>query len=257
MQFGVCASPAQLEKISAAGAKYIECAVTGLMSLSDGQLTAFRDELAAIHIRCQALCVLFPGREIPLTGEDADLDAADTYVRRVFERLCPLLEPLVVVFGSGGARSVPDGYNRDKAFAQLIEAGGVIARAAEPYGLTIALEPLNRRESNLVNTLAEALEVVQRVDHPNFRLLADLYHMLTEEEPPESLYACEGMLAHTHIAVRESRICPRPQDAKVFKPYFKALQEIRYGARMSVEADLGDMSGLSAAFALMQEWAQM
>ena len=51
---------------------------------------------------------------------------------------------------------------------------GVIAQS---YGIVVCVEPLNRAESNFINTLQEGAEIVRRVNHPHIRLLADLYHM--------------------------------------------------------------------------------
>jgi mannose-1-phosphate guanylyltransferase/mannose-6-phosphate isomerase len=67
-------------------------------------------------------------------------------------------------------------------------------------GLTIAIEPLNRQESNIINTGAEAVALAQRVDHPAVRVLADFYHLVEEQEPLAHLSRYQEWLAHIHLA---------------------------------------------------------
>ena len=51
--------------------------------------------------------------------------------------------------------------------------------------ITIAIEPLNRQESNIVNRLAEGLQLVREVHHPHVQLLVDYYHLMIEREVPQ------------------------------------------------------------------------
>lgn len=256
MRFGVCAGPEKLDAVTAAGADYIECTLTGLNALSDFDLQDTVRKLTAGPVRCEALCILFPGTEIPLTGEHFDLTAVGEYANRVFKRIGPVImgsPSPVVVLGSGGARRVPEGFDRQVALSQFTEAASAVAMAAEPYAITIALESLNRSESNFINTLAEAAEVVRRVANPYLKMTADIYHMLKEDEPPGALAACRGLLAHTHIATKDGRLCPQIKDRNQFATYFDALRAAGYDGRMSIEADLGDMSLLPSSLAFLRE----
>jgi sugar phosphate isomerase/epimerase len=236
MRIGVCASADALPKLINAGADYIECRVTELTGQTDAELAAFKAGLDAAGMACEACAVLFPGADIPLTGERADDSATAAYLPETFKRLRRYVTPDVIVFGSGGARRRPDGFDAERAFSQLISAGRLAADAAGEYGMTIALEPLNRSETNMINTLAEAAELVKAVDRSNFKIVADIYHMLIEDDPPEAIIKSGGLITHVHIASKEGRLFPQEKDRDRLAPYFYALKRIGYNGRISIEA---------------------
>jgi sugar phosphate isomerase/epimerase len=252
MRFGICTGPERLEEAVRAGADYIECTVVKLMEHSEEERAAFADELSNSPIHCEALAVLFPGRRIPLTGEEFNPQAVEEYAETVFTVLKKICRPAVVVFGSGGARNCPEGFDRARAMEQITETGRILSHAAAKNDITVALEPLNRKECNTINTVTEAVSIAKKINHPNFKVTADLYHMLTEDEPPEAIYNSEGWIAHTHIATKNGRLYPQTADGDVFAPYFKALREIGYTGRMSIEA--GENGSLHDSFAAMRGW---
>jgi sugar phosphate isomerase/epimerase len=236
IRYGICTSDFSPEAALRAGCAYVEYPVTGLCGLSETE-------------HCEAMNVLFPG-DLPLIGPESNDQAIQAYLTGAFARIAPF-KPEIVVFGSGRARLRPEGVSAAAAFERLTVAGRMIAAAAEPYGITIALEPLNRGETNCVNSLAEGAELVRSVDRPNFRLLADIYHMLVENEPASEIIANKDLLVHIHVAALEGRICPREADRDVLAPYFAALREIGYKGRLSVEGTIGDLEkDLYEAFAL-------
>ena len=98
---------------------------------------------------------------------------------------------------------------------------------AKEYGIRLALENLNSTETNFINTAADALQVVKDVNHPNFRLCVDIYHMLMENEPPQIIESTRNYLVHCDIAERDGRPAPgvHGQD---FVPYLKALNKVGY-----------------------------
>ena len=253
MRFSLCTEPENLASLINAKADYIECTVTGLNERTDEELATFSAELAKNNFRCETLAILFPGGRIPLVGDNADLAGAEAYVENAFARIHGAIKPEVIVFGSGGARRCPEGFNKETALGQFVEAGQVVAQAAQKYGITIALEPLNKDECNLINSVAEGLAIVKRVNRPNFRILADFYHMLRGDEPPEALLQCEGILAHTHIAAKEGRRYPQAGDKEELVPYLNMLKKIGYNGRVSIEGR-GEMVELGAAFEVLREW---
>src|SRR5207247_11193711 len=104
----------------------------------------------------------------------------------------------VLVFGSGGARRVPDGFAREEAFKQLVDFGRRAAREARSHGITIAIEPLRKQETNIINTAAEGLELVNAVADPNFQLMIDFYHLASEREDPAIVFRVKDHLRHLH-----------------------------------------------------------
>ena len=139
-----------------------------------------------------------------------------------------------IVFGSGGARAIPDGFSREEAKQQFISLCKQLAPVAKKYNVVISLEPLNTKECNFINSVAEGADIVKAVKHENFRLLADIYHMLMENESPSNITKYGDLLYHTHIAEKAGRSAPGVNNED-FTPYFKALKDVKYEGRMSIE----------------------
>jgi len=232
---GVIAGIEKDSVLYAAGYRYIEEAVARSFSpraLSEEQ---FNQKLPAIiHTKCKvaAANVFFPS-VIKLVGPDVReqevLGYTDTVMRRCFAAGLR-----IVVLGSGGARKLPDGYNKEKAKAEFVVLVRKMAEVAAKYHMVIAIENLNHTEVNFINTLAEALEIVKKVDHPNFRLTADIYHMLMEDESPAAIEAAGALLVHCHIAEEKERAYPGKW-GEDFRPYFRALKKINFSGIISLE----------------------
>lgn len=139
-----------------------------------------------------------------------------------------------IVFGSGGSRTIPEGFSKDEAMKQFVEICTKLASLAKKYNIVISLEPLNSKECNFINSVSEGGEIVKKVDHPNFRLLADIYHMLMENEGSESIVKYGKYLYHVHIAEKEGRSAPGTH-GEDFTPYFSALKKVEYKGRISIE----------------------
>jgi sugar phosphate isomerase/epimerase len=142
----------------------------------------------------------------------------------------------VVVFGSGGARKVPEGFSKDEAFTQLVEFAKKVAPEAQSRGITFAVEPLKTAETNIINSVAEGLKWVKAVDHPNFQLMADFYHMGTEKEDPAIIVEAKDHLRHFHIANPNKRVVPLENDGFDYSGYLGAVKKIGYKGTLSLEA---------------------
>jgi sugar phosphate isomerase/epimerase len=152
-----------------------------------------------------------------------------------------------IVFGSGGARTIPEGFSRDEAKKQFISLCKQLAPFAKKYNVVISLEPLNTKECNFINSVAEGGEIVQAVNHENFQLLADIYHMLMDNESPSNITRYGHLLYHTHIAEKTGRSAPGV-NKEDFTPYFKALKDVKYEGRMAIECswkNLGDQAAIA------------
>ena len=140
----------------------------------------------------------------------------------------------IIVFGSGGSRAIPEGFLREEALIQFTDLCKQLAPLAKKYQVTVVIEPLNTKECNFINSVAEGGEIVKAVNHPNIRLLADLYHMKMEDESPSNIIQYGLLLHHVHIAEKEGRSAPGTH-GEDFTPYFVALKKIRYKGAISIE----------------------
>ena len=96
---------------------------------------------------------------------------------------------------------VKPGVDPAQAMTWLVESLKECSAAAFPHGIRLALEPINRYETTLINTAAQGLELIERVCVDNFGLLLDTFHMNIEEPDLEaSVRACGNHIFHFHVA---------------------------------------------------------
>ena len=240
IQIGRCAGPKDLEKSAAQGFDYVELPVKELALMTDEAFAAFQAERARIALPTPVGNLLVPP-ELHLTGPETNPKAQAAYVDKALSRAAAAgLE--VVVFGSGGARKVPDGFPQKKAFAQLVAFGKKAGAIAKKYGVTIAVEPLRKQETNIINTAAEGLQLVKAIAHPNFQLMVDMYHMASEHEDPAIIIRAKKHIRHFHIANPEGRRFPLDAKEYDYESFFKAVRAIGYRGGISVEASSDDPS---------------
>jgi sugar phosphate isomerase/epimerase len=114
----------------------------------------------------------------------------------------PLAHRLGAVIILGLIRGItPTGQSHAQSMAYLVEALRECAAAAAREGVRFALEPLNRYETDLIHTVEEGLDLIQRVGAENFGLLLDTFHMNIEEASIEaSMRAAGERIFHFHVA---------------------------------------------------------
>ena len=137
MKIGCCFSlwDEGILQFSTTGADYVE---TGFSSLGDKTIDQVRERglvLREAGVSLEVMNLLFPG-ELRLTGPQADFAAVDRYLEENLPKAAALGVD-TVVFGSGGARRVPEGFPQEEAFSQLVELGRHhVAPAMEAWGIT-------------------------------------------------------------------------------------------------------------------------
>jgi sugar phosphate isomerase/epimerase len=134
-----------------------------------------------------------------VVGPDTDIPRFRAYLDRAAEVLASA-GAKVVVFGSGWARNVPEGFDRVRGEEQMLDALSLSADALRGTGTTLVIEPLNRSESNVINGVEEAARFARQINRPEIRVLADFYHMDKENETLNTLEANAAWLAHVHLA---------------------------------------------------------
>lgn len=169
------------------------------------------------------------------------LTAADPAIRRAtadylkeLAYLCADLGGQLLIFGSPAQRRVPAGATREQATDYALDTFRQAAPAFADAGVTLCLEPLSPPDADFMNTAAEAVELMDRLDHPNFRLHLDVKAMSTEAaSAPDLIRRHASRLAHFHANDPNLR-GPGFGDAD-FVPIFRALRESGYDDWVSVE----------------------
>lgn len=237
-----------IETAAACGYDYIELPLAEMADLENEAFARLKERVLASGIRCEVCNNLFPAR-IRLTGAEVDMEVIRVYLEESLAK-AQELGVQTVVFGSGGAKNVPEGFPHEKAYQQIVEITRILAPIAEKNGITIVIEPIRKPECNIINTFREGVELAKEVDRPSIRVLVDYYHMCWEEEAPEILleYGKE-YLRHIHFANpnlgsektrQEGRIYPASMEEWDYTPFLRILRQIGYDGRVSIEAGADD-----------------
>lgn len=209
------------------------------------------ERIDALRVPLFGANIFIPG-SLKVVGPEVDEDAVLSYADVVFRR-ASAAGVRMIVWGSAGSRAVPDGFDREKARAQFVSIARKVATLADGYDVMVALENLNRDEVNFINSVDEAMDIVKAVDHRNFRLCADIYHMLRENESPQSIIRAGAYIVYCEVAEEEGRAAPGVHHED-FRPYFSALREIGYTGNVVIECRWTDLASQApGAIAVLRE----
>jgi D-psicose/D-tagatose/L-ribulose 3-epimerase len=177
---------------------------------------------------------------LSLTPEDVDLAhpsegvraEALEYYRRLLDFAAAVGAPLVCCHGEvGRIRAIGD---HDQEYRYLLSGVQRIARQAAELGLGLAMEVLNRYESHLLNTAAQAIEFVAQVGAANVGILLDSYHMnIDEADPATAILDAGDRLFLFHAADSNRQAVGRGH--MDFLALFRALRRIGYAGHVIVE----------------------
>jgi sugar phosphate isomerase/epimerase len=217
-----------------AGFDFAETAFGVFMSMSDEEFKrAVRD-----GVRFECANSFLPG-EYALAK--TELPKIREYVERAVGRAAAIGVD-TVVFGSGRARSLPDGISYSERSALLwkyYEFIRMCGDIAASYGIKFALEPLNPAETNFMYTTIEGYAVASAVRHPAVKLLADVYHMSKQNEPLTNIPLVADKLVHVHVSEFD-RSFPGAYDGtengELLPNASDALSRAGYCGRVSCEA---------------------
>ncbi len=239
MKLGVCIGPGQTTPFAAAGFDFAELHVQNHLKTMEDE-TAFAGVLHEIQSSVLPCCVancFVPG-SLKITGDRVDMDALESYVTTALTR-AQTAGIDTIVFGSGGARQIPEGFDRKAAWRQLVDFGKMAGPIALHNKVTIVVEPLNHRECNVLNSVDETASYIEAVNHPAVRLLVDAYHMGVDNDNYGDIVTYGQYLSHVHIATTKTRRPPGLEPCD-FTPFFAALNQAQYSGTISVEAGWGD-----------------
>ncbi len=129
-----------------------------------------------------------------------------------------------------------------------------VARLAREYGIVLAIEPINRYESYLVNTAQQGEKLQKLIDEPNVGINLDTYHMNIEEKDFYSPIKMAGKhLYHIHLSENDRGI---PGTGHVdWNGVFRALKEIGYQGAAVMESFVSPVPEMAAATCIWRQLA--
>ena len=234
MQLGLCAHPADLAAFKELPFDFIEGHVQNFLKpeAPDADFAPLAAAARASQRPMPSANCFLPA-DLKVTGPVVDQSRLARYTDKAFAR-GKSIGLTTIVFGSAGARQVPEGWPAARGFEQYVEALKIVAPIAANHGVTVVVEPLNRGECNLVNTIDEGAEAVQRCNHSSVRLLVDLFHMLRNGESPDPIARHAALIVHSHVAENVNRAAPGT-NGDDFRPFLRALKKATACQRLAIE----------------------
>lgn len=247
MKFAICqelyedtAWPEQCRRIAAAGYTGIEVApftiASDLASVPDEVFDRMREEAAAHGLEIIGLhWLLAKTTGLYLTSPDAAVRQRTAEYLGLLARVCRRLGGRVLVFGSPQQRSLLPGVSRAAALDYAADVFRQAVPAFAEQQVELCMEPLTPKETDFINTCAEAMELLQRVPHPTLRLHQDVKAMLGAETDsiPALIHRYHAVCGHFHV--NDSNLLGPGMGDTDYRPILQALRDSGYSGWVSVE----------------------
>ncbi|MBC8097665.1 MAG: sugar phosphate isomerase/epimerase [Akkermansiaceae bacterium] len=238
------------KKFKAWGFDGVEIAVEDPSHLDAAFVKAQLDKEGLI---CTSLCACLPPAR-DLRGTRPQQLATIKYMRQLIDMAEVLGTNLVagpVYSAVGRADAVPRAEYRQQ-WRTVVGHLRTICRYAEEHGKVICLEPLNRFETDFINTVEQGLKMIRDVKSPALKLLLDTFHMNIEEKnPAEAIRRAGGHIGHFHASASD-RGTPG-NDHVDWKGAAKALKEIGYTGPIVIESFTTDVKIIARAAAIWRK----
>lgn len=241
MKFGVCVGTdvEKMNLIKEVGYDYAESHCQEIVKADKEKLDAMKATgIPVVSANC------FIGLRV--VGEEKDEAKIKEYLEILFKNASYLgLKHLV--FGSSGARRIPEGMSIEDGRAEIVAfLKNLVVPVAEKYNLPVAIEPLRPEECNAINTVADGVEIAKKVNSPFVKVLADVAHMYVQNESMESLLDYKGWVIHAHTSNPDpdsslecKRIYPKAGDGFSQASFVNVLKAIGVET-CSIEANVID-----------------
>jgi D-psicose/D-tagatose/L-ribulose 3-epimerase len=210
-------------------------------------------ELKKAGLVCGSVCACM-GPDRDLRGTPANQETGKTYLKAIIDQAAELGNASVIgpVYSAVGRADAVEPKEYAKQWKTVVKHLKDIAKHAQQRGITIALEPLNRFETDFINTADQGLKMIADVGSPNLKLHLDTFHMNIEEKNQAKAIRKAGkLLAHLH-ACGSDRGTPGG-DHIDWPEIVKALRSIKYDGDVVIESFTTDVKVIARAAAIWRQ----
>ena len=212
-----------------------------------------KSELDRHGLVCGTLCGAFgPGRD--LRGSREEQEASLAYIQQLIDIMVTLGTSTLVgpVYSAVGRTECVPEQEYAAQWRQVVEHLQQACRYAESQGKEIAIEPLNRYETDFINTCGQALRMVEEVGSPALSVLLDTFHMNIEEKTSaQAILQADQKLGHFH-ACGCDRGTPG-NDHIDWESIAAALKKIGYQKDVVIESFTPDVLVIARAASIWRE----
>jgi 5-keto-L-gluconate epimerase len=155
-------------------------------------------------------------------------------VKEIFKGMIDLAADYSQMVNIGRIRGKIEDDGKEAAEQRFIETASELCDYANPLGVTLILEPVNRYEINFINSVEEGVDLLNKMNKTNLKLMPDVFHMNIEDRTiGGELAKYIEHIAYIHIA-DSNRLAPG-QGHTDFQDIFLNLKQVKYRGWMSIE----------------------
>jgi D-psicose/D-tagatose/L-ribulose 3-epimerase len=240
-------------KVAKMGYDYIEIAVED-PAIIDGE--AVKAALAKYGLKAIVCGAFGPTRD--LTHEDPAIHQnCFKYIEACLD-FCALWDTKFFagpMYSAVGKARMLFQEQRKQEWQLAVENLRIVCEMAASRGLEIALEPLNRFESDLVNTADDVLRLIRDINHPAAKIILDGFHMNIEEPDIVAAIKLAGDLL-IHVQVSENYRGTPGTGQTNWAAYKEGLEAINYKGVISIESFTPMNQELAAAVCIWHPLAE-
>ncbi|MDX2191191.1 MAG: sugar phosphate isomerase/epimerase family protein [Bacteroidota bacterium] len=212
-----------------------------------------KNELNKYGLVCGSVCAAM-GPDRDLRGTSIQQNTSLKYLITLLEQMVILKCPILVgpIYSSVGRADAVEPNDYETQWQTVKKHLQTLAQYAEKKGLKLGLEPLNRFETDFINTTEQGLKMIDEVNNPALGLHLDTFHMNIEEKSQkEAILKASKKLFHFH-ACGTDRGTPG-KDSLDWKPIFDALKQIDYQGDLVIESFTQDVKVIAKAAAIWRK----
>ncbi len=228
-----------IEAIASAGYDCIEMHMREIMGMDQDAFSTLKLKLADSPVVCEVLDNPIPLDKV-IADESFDLDFYRAYLEKGAERAAQMGVKFYV-FGNGRTRSLPVEGDIQAAKEKNLTFMRMLAEIAAERSITVLIEPLAPRVSNVVQSIPEALDYIAEIGKPNMDTFLDYRWFVDRQHPYSMIEEFADHIRHVHIdnplTPFPQRVIPKVDDGNDYAPFFDALQKIDYQGIISIEAN--------------------
>lgn len=222
-----------IKKAAEIGFDILEFQAQPLLEMSEDRMNEIKAAAEEHGIELTYSLGLDKKYDISSTDEDVRLGGIK-YLKAIMDRVS-YMDGKFISGVSYAGWGVPDGnFRREELLENSIKSMKELVKTAEEYGITYAVEAVNRFEGVVLNTAEQAVEYVKAVDSPNMGVLLDTYHMNIEENNIGDAIRCAGDLLVGFHTGENNRTAPGRGHLD-WNEIFSALADVNYTGRIVSE----------------------
>jgi sugar phosphate isomerase/epimerase len=234
------AKPEAFAQAKSVGYEFVELALQDVINLSDADFETLKAQLESTGLPAMVGYNSIP-RDLKLVGPEVDRAKQDEHLKRLLTRAAAL-KLRYLVLNAGGSWRIPDGFSSEQSFTELTEFSRRYATEAAKHNITVLVQPVRSTDSNQITTIAEAIKLVDAVNHPNFAMLVDYSFLVIQKDDFTALLKSPKALRHVWISnPANNRTYAMSDDESDYKSFFAVLKQINYRGGLSVHGGSQDI----------------